>query len=140
MDAFGVIRAKQQANQSLKASDWKVTGPGHHAYKATDFQTDIDGSNRGTITFTLLRDNATTLTLVGAIEADGSNPITLDGDALPNPTMDAGFAVHPTSFIPPRFATSVIINFRYDDANEPGGRGLYRVEANVGSTHIPGFS
>jgi len=137
-DAFGVIRLKEESGHPIKASDWRVTvtEQAHHAYKVTDFKSDIDQSSKGTVTFVLEQDSTTSVTLVGAIEADGSNPITLDGKAVANPSMDAGFAGH-VSIIPPRVSTSMILNFFFTD---PAGttQDHYRMETNIGSTHIPG--
>ena len=136
--AFAAIRLKAEGGAPIPAQDWKVTGPGHHAYKATNFEQSINSDFKGMLTFTLLRDNTDTLTLRGNVADDGTETITLNGATKIHPDLDGDLAGHFTPF-PPRFFFTVIVNFFYDDASEPEGKARFRVEANIGSSHLPGL-
>ena len=135
-EMFAVLRQKE-----VPAGDWSGTGPGGKKLTVVEHsRKDIGSSAKSGLIRFLVKDEAgASLEIIGVVAEDGSETITVNGAALPHPSIDGGIAGKPIiKGFPPKFKFrgSVIVKFDFDDGKGEDDPDEYRFEGKFGEISL----
>lgn len=133
-EMFVALRQKE-----VPPGDWSATGPQGKKLKVIAHEREVGpNAKNGTISFTFQGEDEHEHTIVGVVETDGTESITLDGTLLLEPDIDGGITAKPVlKGLQLRLRGSVIVKLQFDsDDGSDVDPDEYRFEGKVGEIKL----